>query len=285
MTAAAEFAPVARDPAGPLSFLELEVTGLCNLTCTHCYAGSGPKGTHGTMAPEDWERVITEAAGLGVRVLQVIGGEATLYPGLPRLVRHALGLGLQVTVYSNLTRVTPELWELFATPGVRLAVSWYTRSGELHAAITGNRAAYASTRANITRAVELGVPIRVMVIAVAGQDAAEQAAEEVRSLGVTNVRVYRERSLGRADRDGDGNNPDELCGGCGGLRAAVLPDGMLVPCTMARWLPGGSVHEASLADLLAGDAWRQARAGVPPRRGTCSPDSDNSPPDDETIDP
>ena len=28
----------------PVTFLELEVTGQCQLACTHCYAESGPAG-------------------------------------------------------------------------------------------------------------------------------------------------------------------------------------------------------------------------------------------------
>lgn len=58
------------------------------------------------MTENNWERVITEAAGLGAGQVTFIGGEPTLYPDLPRLVRAALGLGLGVEVYSNLVRVT-----------------------------------------------------------------------------------------------------------------------------------------------------------------------------------
>ncbi len=42
------------------------------------------------MTPEDWERVIDQAAALGVETVQYIGGEPTLDPDLPRLVRYAL---------------------------------------------------------------------------------------------------------------------------------------------------------------------------------------------------
>lgn len=57
-------------PAGharPLSLLWAEVTGKCQLSCIHCYAGSGPDGTHGTMTPEAWETVLTDAAALGAQ--------------------------------------------------------------------------------------------------------------------------------------------------------------------------------------------------------------------------
>ena len=57
-----------------LRFVWLEITGRCQLQCKHCYAGSGPAGTHGRMTTGDWRRVIDEAAELGVRWVQFIGG-------------------------------------------------------------------------------------------------------------------------------------------------------------------------------------------------------------------
>ncbi len=59
------------------SFLELEITGFCQLKCVHCYAESGPHGGHGTMTAEDWEKVIDQAAEIGIRMIQFIGGEPT----------------------------------------------------------------------------------------------------------------------------------------------------------------------------------------------------------------
>ena len=45
MSIATETAPAASNPAAPAvpTFLEFEVTGLCQLRCTHCYADSGPR--------------------------------------------------------------------------------------------------------------------------------------------------------------------------------------------------------------------------------------------------
>jgi MoaA/NifB/PqqE/SkfB family radical SAM enzyme len=75
----------------PLRFAWLEITGKCQLSCAHCYAESGPTGTHGAMSGADWHRVIDQAADLGVRMVQFIGGEPTLHPDLPELVDHACG--------------------------------------------------------------------------------------------------------------------------------------------------------------------------------------------------
>jgi MoaA/NifB/PqqE/SkfB family radical SAM enzyme len=58
----------------------LEVTGQRRLECVHCYANSSPAGTRGTMTTVSWARVIDQAADLGIRTVQFIGGEPTLYP-------------------------------------------------------------------------------------------------------------------------------------------------------------------------------------------------------------
>src|ERR1041385_7570248 len=120
-----------------LSFLWLEITGRCQLACRHCYAESGPRGTHGSMATSDWMRVIDEAGDLGALTAVFIGGEPTLYPGLPELIGHALGEGMGVEVFSNLVHVREHLWRILESPGVGRATSYYSPDAEEHDAVTG----------------------------------------------------------------------------------------------------------------------------------------------------
>jgi MoaA/NifB/PqqE/SkfB family radical SAM enzyme len=65
-------AVVSTGPA--FSFLWLEITDKCGLTCRHCYARSGPSGSHGSMTADDWRSVIAQAAEFGVSMVQFIGG-------------------------------------------------------------------------------------------------------------------------------------------------------------------------------------------------------------------
>jgi sulfatase maturation enzyme AslB (radical SAM superfamily) len=259
-------------PAIP-SFLELEITGFCQLKCVHCYANSGPHGGRGAMTTADWERVIDQAAANGVRMVQFIGGEPTLHPDLPQLIRRALRNDLKVYVYSNLVRVTPELWELFSQPGMFLGTSWYSSDPATHGTITGSRASYGRTRAHIAEAVRRGILVRAAIVEVTpGQDIA-LAAAELRRLGVTDIRVRPSQGVGRAARDGVGQDAAELCGNCGLDRAAILPDGQLVPCAIGRWLDCGNVRETPLADLLSGPAWQHTLSLVPRRDvNACAPD-------------
>lgn len=112
-----------------LAFLWLEITAKCQLECAHCYAESAPQGTHGVMVYDDWLRVIDEAVAIGVGMVQFIGGEPTLHPGLPDFVDYALIRGLSVEVFTNLVHVPRHLWRVFGLPGVRLATSYPARDG------------------------------------------------------------------------------------------------------------------------------------------------------------
>jgi MoaA/NifB/PqqE/SkfB family radical SAM enzyme len=188
------------------------------LKCIHCYAESGPYGRRGTMTTEDWERVIDQAAALGIETVQFIGGEPTLDPRLPRLVRHALRASLNVYVYSNLVHVTTELWELFSRPGVSLGTSWYFADPGKHAKVTGSRASYARTRASIAEAIRRGIPVRAVIADIVEDQGTKQAAAELPGLGVTDIRVRPAQGIGRAAHGDSGNDLSELCGhrGLGG---------------------------------------------------------------------
>lgn len=267
---------VAATPPAPgvPALLELELTGYCQLKCVHCYAGSGPGGGRGAMTTADWERVIDQAAVLGVGTVQFIGGEPTLDADLPRLMRHALRSGVRVYVFSNLVHVTGELWELFSRPGVSLGTSWYSADPGKHAEITSSRASHARTLASIAEAVRRGIPVRAVVVdIVAGQGTAEAAAG-LRALGVTDIRIRPVQGVGRAAGGGPGQDAAELCGQCGLGRAAVLPDGQVTPCVMGRWLECGNVRDTPLGQILSGPAWRHTITLVPrpAEVRSCGPD-------------
>ena len=249
----------------PLRSLWIELTGMCQLSCLHCYAGSGPEGTHGTMTPEDWEAALTQAAELGTRLVCFIGGEPTLSPALPRLVRHALSTGMHAEVYTNLVRVTPELWELFGTPHVSLATSWYSNDRVEHKMITG-RDTFRQTLANIEEALRRGIKLRVGLIdGILLVQHAKEGAELMRARGVADIGTDHLREFGR------GTNPDpsQACGNCGHHRAAVLPNGSVTPCPLTRWMVAGNVTTTPLTDIVG--TVTQLAATLPAREGTCDP--------------
>lgn len=235
------------DTAAP-EFAWLEITGKCQLSCTHCYADSGPNGTHGQMTASDWQRVIEQLAALGVGMVQFIGGEPTLHPALPTLIDDALVFGVQVEVFSNLVHVPPTLWPVLSQPGVGLATSYYSDDPAEHAAITA-RPTHRRTRANIAEAVRRGIPIRAGIVDVIDGQRTTAAEAELAALGVRDIGMDRVRGIGRGTRE-QSVEPGELCGRCTSAVIAIGPDGAVWPCVFSRWLPMGNVREQSLATVL-----------------------------------
>ncbi|MEU6355207.1 radical SAM protein [Streptomyces sp. NPDC047072] len=263
-------------PTTPLvpSFLELEITRRCQLTCaSHCYANAGPTQGHGVMTGKDWKRVISEAAALGVRKIQLIGGEPTLHPDFAELVEHALAEGLGVHVYSNLYRVRAEHWALFARPGITLSTSYYADTDEGHDQVTGRTGSHAATRANLIEAHRRGIPVRVGIVDVLNGQRVEEAHAELQELGITQVHIDRVRGVGNAAKDAGLPSRSELCGRCATGIAAILSDGTVAPCVLGRFLPAGQIKDTPLEQIFSSPQWQQVAASIPGgRHDPCGPD-------------
>lgn len=245
--------------AGNVKFAWLELTGQCQELCTHCYADSGPDGTHGSMTPTDWRTNIDQLAERGTKSIQFIGGEPTLHPNLPELVEHALEREINVEIYSNMVHIPPAIRLLAEenSDAIHFATSYYSPNPEEHREITG-RKTLNPIRKNIQWATDAGIDLRVGVIGVQeGQDI-DGATAELIDLGVDPDKIgidYR-RQVGRGIQDELSPEPtSEFCGNCADEKVAILPDGSVQPCVFARQdeFTIGNVHNTSLTEILDGE--------------------------------
>lgn len=254
--------PDAGIPDWELGLLWLELTNRCQLRCIHCYAGSGPDGKRGEMTSADWRSVIDQGADAGFRRVTFIGGEPTLNRDLPALAEHALRCGMQVSIFSNLTHVPPEIWRIAANPGVRLETSYYSSSAAEHDAITGMRGSHALTSAAIREAVGRSITVHVAVIEVRSGQHASGARRELHDLGVPVSGSYPVRPVGRAGGLPPRPDAGELCGRCAFRTLAVDCEGFAYPCVFARGSVVGNVRREPLAEILACRRMRDARRAV-----------------------
>jgi len=225
------------------------------------------------MTREEWISTLDRAAAYGVRNIQFIGGEPTLHPDFPDLVDHALNIGLQVEVFSNLVHVSNECWEIFQRKGLSLATSYYSDQAHDHDAVTRRRS-HRRTRANIETALRLDIPVRVGVIATDDRQNTDAAQRDLAALGVTEIRMDHVRPFGRGaeDRAPDAAN---LCGRCGDGRAAISPSGEVSPCVFSDWMSVGNVRTTSLASILGGPAMQQANVWIRAKAGGDDDDTDD----------
>lgn len=248
-----------------VNFAWLEVTGNCQEMCAHCYAASGPEGTHGTMTVEEWKSTIDQLAEQGTGMVQFIGGEPTRHPGLPELVEHALSRDMIVEVYTNMVHIPQRLKDLFIQrkDRISLATSYYSPDPAVHREITG-RNTQKSIRKNIQWAASVGIELRVGIISVQeGQDIGG-AKTELIEMGVNPDRIGVDhlRQVGRGVRDEvTPETTSQLCGNCADGVLAVLPDGSVKPCVFSRQTEFqiGNVRDQRLAEILGGGRFAGVR--------------------------
>jgi len=111
---ASEFGPSPEYEGGDLTVDDdhaclavVEVTDDCNLSCSYCFASSGPGGDH--RLTEAVEAMLDTVADAGGRPIQFSGGEPTVRDDLPELVQRARERGIDhVEVNTNGIRLATE---------------------------------------------------------------------------------------------------------------------------------------------------------------------------------
>lgn len=263
-----------------LEFLWLELTNRCNLACSHCYAESGPTaGDQDTLGIGDYNRLLDEAFEAGCRKVQFIGGEPTLFSGMPILVGHARTRGFaDVEVFTNLLRLSQSQVECFRDHRVSIGTSMYGPTAEIHERITLRKGSFARTVRNIRRLIEAGVHVRAGFIETESNVGAFAATERfVRRLGSVEIRFDRVRGFGRGSSSGK-PKLESLCGSCAGNTLCIGSSGRASPCIMSRDWAFGSVHGTNLSNLLASERLAELRAEIRTAtrrntgRGTCHPE-------------
>ncbi|MFD4835286.1 radical SAM protein [Streptomyces uncialis] len=248
-------------PFAGINTLELEITGSGQLADVDQQFAPA---AYSAMASEDWRVVIIDAARLGIRRVRLIGGEPTAHPQWRDFAELALSRGLRVEVCSRLFHVKQDWWALLTRTGVTLATGYHSDDPDEHDTITGRPGSHARTRTNIREAVTRGVTVRAGIVHVLDGQRITEARAELTAMGVADITTDRVRAIGRDSAPGRAPSLDELCGHCTRGLAAVLPDGDLVGCVLARNFPVGNVREQRLAELLAGREWAALSASIPP---------------------
>lgn len=267
MTAAIELHP-GTQLASNLEFLWLEITSLCNLQCVHCYAESSPHPEmKNILSPDQYIQLISEAAELGCKKIQFIGGEPTLSKHLPDYIRHAHKEGFEfIEVFSNLFAVSEQLLACFVENNVYVATSFYCDVQEIHDEITQRPGSYRASTLNIQRVLNAGLPLRVGVITMPqNQNRIEETKEFLRGLGVQEIGTDRLRGIGRGtflEQQEQVCNLKELCGSCWKGSACVAPDGTVSPCIMSKQWSRGSILDTSLGEVFQSSEFYDIRRRI-----------------------
>lgn len=282
--------PLPDAPAHPLDFLWVELNGECNLGCTFCYAGAQhpalypaarPRPAGAPLTFDEWRDVLRQAAELGCRAVQFIGGEAMLDRRLPRLLAAAAELGFTfIEVFTNGTTLTDAAARALARRGVAVAVSLHGSTAATHDDVTGRPGSFDRATAGLAALRRHGVAVRLASVAVAGNQDDILALDDVAAglgLGAPAIDVVRPIDaadrrllptapavLGRswllepafvADRARFDHN--RRWNPCWAGKLAIAPNGDFMPCVMGRGEVVGNARTDALADVAAGPGLRR----------------------------
>jgi MoaA/NifB/PqqE/SkfB family radical SAM enzyme len=132
----------------------------CNLRCKHCYLNAHENGKQ--VLPLDLvKRTIDEASELGIKSVQLSGGEPFLYPHILEVLKSTIGKNFTVTISTNGTLIDDESAKLLAEINARIVTS-IDGPADYHDMFRGKRGSFAKTEDGITRLVNLGIPIKIV---------------------------------------------------------------------------------------------------------------------------
>lgn len=130
-------------PYKPL-YVKLKLVWTCNLRCAMCNHWRDDRDH--PLELRQFKPIIDDLAALGCRKIHVSGGEPTLYPELPDLVRYITGHGIRVNMTTNGTLLTRDRARALAEAGLTAAnISIDSPDPRLHDKIRGVKGSWKRT--------------------------------------------------------------------------------------------------------------------------------------------
>ena len=142
-----------------------QLTPLCNLKCTMCYARMDKKdildsGDH-IMRFDEWKYYVDAAAEMGVLTLSLTGGECTIHPDFNRIYEYAYDQGLELYILTNLSNIDDTLFGLWSEkPPSSISFTVYGSSPETYERLCFNRDAYYKVYNNAERLIAHGFRVQ-----------------------------------------------------------------------------------------------------------------------------
>lgn len=78
---------------------DINITNKCNLSCPHCYINSNKNGTH--MSLSDFRLALDQCKKAGVLQIALGGGEPTLHPDFPTIIKETRKAGIVPNLTTN----------------------------------------------------------------------------------------------------------------------------------------------------------------------------------------
>ncbi len=266
--------PAVSSPIAP-SFGLLQATDRCNLKCIHCYEDAKyDTKDYNTLSLADAIYAMDEMDSVGVRHLQITGGEPLLNPDIKAITTYACKKFDTVEFYSNCLLMTDEMAAMLKALGATVALSMYSYDGMNHDFVTLGRRSHERTSHAIDILQNHGLTYRISTILLDGIDLGQrnnapfdlaQKQDVVRLVGRAGITLLDEKTIDRkfitkATFQSRLNREDVrynmACHNCFGYTLYVSALLEVTPCPMEKRFSHGSMAARTpglLSQLLKPD--------------------------------
>lgn len=144
-----------------ISFAWIEITNRCNLRCRHCYNESSVY-CNMDMTLDDYKIAINSILKLGIKKIQIIGGEPFLNPKvLKEMIDYTIGKFQFIEIFTNGTLISQEWYEYLANNSIHIALSVYSYEEDQHDMVTGCKGSWYLTNKTIEELKKHRISYRV----------------------------------------------------------------------------------------------------------------------------
>lgn len=148
----------------PLAVLA-ELTHRCPLQCPYCSNPVELERGGAELTTDEWKRVLSELAAIGVLQIHFSGGEPTARKDLVELVRHAADVGLYTNLITSAVLLTKDKLAALADAGLcHVQISFQGSEQGVADRVAGLKDAHAKKIAAAGWARELGLPLTVNAV-------------------------------------------------------------------------------------------------------------------------
>ncbi|MHA6688839.1 pyrroloquinoline quinone biosynthesis protein PqqE [Devosia sp. A449] len=148
----------------PLAVL-LELTHRCPLQCGYCSNPLQLERSSNELTTDEWKKVLTELAEIGVLQVHFSGGEPTVRKDLVELIRHADELGLYTNLITSAVLLSRDRLAAMADAGLaHIQISFQANDATLANRIGGFRNGHAKKIEAAQWSRELGLPLTVNAV-------------------------------------------------------------------------------------------------------------------------
>ncbi|SHI88791.1 radical SAM protein [Lutispora thermophila] len=252
-----------------LSFAWIEITQRCNLRCIHCYNESSEKSNI-SMSLEEYKYVVDQVADLGIKRIQLIGGEPLIVGNerLKKMIMYASSKFDSIEIFTNGTLLTEDLASFFADQSIQVAVSVYSYDENKHDYVTNIQGSHERTIRCLELLRKYNVKYRTANVLMAGVELCERNTDlyklnpnkdVIRMSGRGNAnlltreliykRLITEKSFTRKlnfkviERLLNAHN-------CFSKNLYISADLTVYPCVMERRISHGNIKEKKLSDII-----------------------------------